>query len=68
MLNGNLGQTDVVKHQISTVDEPAVKQLVHCHLATQLEDMQHFIKDMLALGKSQESSPNVLMKKCSLFL
>ena len=67
MLNRNLGQTDVVKQQISTVDEQAVKQLVHCHFATQLEDMQYFIKDMLALGKNQESSLNIIMKKCTFF-
>ena len=60
MVNGGLGHTDIVKHQISTGDEPAVKQIVRRYLATKIEDVQYFME---ALGIIQESIPTMLIKK-----
>ena len=59
MVNGGLGHTDFVKHQMSTGDETALKQIVRRYLATKIEDVQYFME---ALGITQESIPTMLMK------
>ena len=52
MVNWGLGHTDIVKHQISTGDETALKQIVRRYLAAKIESVQYFME---ALGIIQES-------------
>ena len=53
---GDLGRTDMVKHQIHTGDQPAIKQRVRCYPAARREEERHLIEDMLAIGIIQESN------------
>ena len=47
---GDLGQTSIVKHQINTCNQPAVKQQVHWYPTARQEKKQKLVEDMLALG------------------
>ena len=65
---GDLGRTNIVKHQINTGDQPAIKQRVRRYPAVRREEERQLVEDMLAIGIIQESnsawsSPTVLVKK-----
>ena len=65
---GDLGQTDIVKHQLNTGDQPAIKQRVRRYPAARREEERQLVEDMLAIGIIQESnstwsSPTILVKK-----
>ena len=65
---GDLGRTDIVKHQINTGDQPAIKQRVRRYPAAHREEERRLVEDMLAIGIIQESSsawssPTVLVKR-----
>ena len=53
---GDLGQTDLVWHQINTGDHPVVKQRVRRYPAVRREEERKLVEDMLAIGMIQESS------------
>ena len=55
---GDLGQTSIVKHQINTCNQPAVKQQVHWYPTARQEKKRKLVEDMLALGIIQpDGSP-----------
>ena len=65
---GDLGQTDIVQHQIHMGNQPAIKQRVRRYPAARREEERQFVEDMLAIRIIQESnsawsSPTVLVKK-----
>ena len=65
---GDLGRTNIVKHQINTGDQPAIKQRVRCYPEACREEDRELIEDMLAIGIIQESNsawscPTLLVKK-----
>ena len=65
---GDLGQTDILQHQIHTGDQPAIKQRVRRYPAARRDEERQLVEDMLAIGIIQESnsarsSPTVLVKK-----
>ena len=62
------GKGDIVRHQIHTGDQPAIKQRVRHYPGARREEERQLVEDMLAIGIIQESnsawsSPTVLLKK-----
>ena len=53
---GDLGLTDILKHQMHTGDPPAIKQRVRHYPAARREEERQLVEDMLAIGIFQESN------------